>query len=191
MTIATGLRGCPNLDSQANEAMMRISPLGIFGVKHPSETVGDSAKQYVALTHTNPVYLQANILFTMAIAHAIANKLGKERSILAVVLSCAILTYGGVSLFVVAFAVYPIAAHLFKESGTPKFLVPGSIALGAFTFTMTALPGTPQIQNAIPMPNRLRRADSRYHLRCHDVCARHLVADPSRQEGQCAGRVLR
>lgn len=125
-----------------------------------------------------------------AIAHAIANKLGKERSILAVVLSCAILTYGGVSLFVVAFAVYPIAAHLFKESGTPKFLVPGSIALGAFTFTMTALPGTPQIQNAIPMPNRLRRADSRYHLRCHDVCARHLVADPSRQEGQCAGRVL-
>ena len=57
-----------------------------------------------------------------------------------------------VSLFVVAFAVYPIAAHLFKESGTPKFLVPGSIALGAFTFTMTALPGTPQIQNAIPMP---------------------------------------
>ena len=87
-----------------------------------------------------------------AIAHAIANKLGKERSILAVVLSCAILTYGGVSLFVVAFAVYPIAAHLFKESGTPKFLVPGSIALGAFTFTMTALPGTPQIQNAIPMP---------------------------------------
>ena len=87
-----------------------------------------------------------------AIAHAIANKLGKERSILAVVLSCAILTYGGVSLFVVAFAVYPIAAHLFKESGTPKFLVPGSIALGAFTFTMTVLPGTPQIQNAIPMP---------------------------------------
>ena len=87
-----------------------------------------------------------------AIAHAIANKLGKERSILAVVLSCAILTYGGVSLFVVAFAVYPIAAHLFKESGTPKFLVPDSIALGAFTFTMTALPGTPQIQNAIPMP---------------------------------------
>ena len=73
MTIATGLRGCPNLDSQANEAMMRISPLGIFGVKHPSETVGDWAKQYVALTHTNPVYLQANILFTMAIAHAIVS----------------------------------------------------------------------------------------------------------------------
>ena len=86
------------------------------------------------------------------IAHAIAKKLGKERSILAVVLSCGVLTYGGVSLFVVAFAVYPIAAILYKESGTPKFLVPGSIALGAFTFTMTALPGTPQIQNAIPMP---------------------------------------
>lgn len=87
-----------------------------------------------------------------AIAHYVANKVGKQRAILAVVLSCAILTYGGVSLFVVAFAVYPVAAHLFKEAGIPKRLIPGSIALGAFTFTMTALPGTPQIQNAIPMP---------------------------------------
>lgn len=87
-----------------------------------------------------------------AISHTIAKKLGKDKAIIAVVLSCAILTYGGVSLFVVAFAVYPIAVALFKEADIPKRLIPGSIALGAFTFTMTALPGTPQIQNAIPMP---------------------------------------
>jgi H+/gluconate symporter-like permease len=62
------------------------------------------------------------------------------------------LTYGGVSLFVVAFAVYPIAAALFREADIPKRLIPATIALGAFTFTMTALPGTPAIQNAIPMP---------------------------------------
>jgi H+/gluconate symporter-like permease len=87
-----------------------------------------------------------------AIAHAIAHKLGKDKAILAVVLSCGILTYGGVSLFVVAFAVFPIAMQLFKEADIPKRLIPGAIALGSFTFTMTALPGTPQIQNAIPMP---------------------------------------
>lgn len=87
-----------------------------------------------------------------AIAHAIAKKLGGDKAILAVVLSCAILTYGGVSLFVVAFAVFPIAMSLFREADIPKRLIPGSIALGSFTFTMTALPGTPQIQNAIPMP---------------------------------------
>ncbi len=86
-----------------------------------------------------------------SIANFIANKLGKDKAILAVVLSCAILTYGGVSLFVVAFAVYPIAAELFREANIPKRLIPGTIALGAFTFTMTALPGSPQIQNAIPM----------------------------------------
>lgn len=86
------------------------------------------------------------------IANTIAKKLGKERAIVSVVLSCAILTYGGVSLFVVAFAVYPIAVSLFREAGIPKRLIPGTIALGSFTFTMTALPGTPQIQNAIPMP---------------------------------------
>ncbi|WP_006788732.1 GntP family permease [Thiorhodospira sibirica] len=87
-----------------------------------------------------------------AIARAIIARLGEQRAILAVVLSCAVLTYGGVSLFVVAFAVYPIAAALFRQADIPKRLIPATIALGAFTFTMTALPGTPAIQNAIPIP---------------------------------------
>ena len=87
-----------------------------------------------------------------AIAHFIVDKLGDARAILAIVLACGILTYGGVSLFVVAFAVFPIAAALFREAGVPKRLIPATIALGSFTFTMTALPGTPQIQNAIPAP---------------------------------------
>jgi H+/gluconate symporter-like permease len=86
------------------------------------------------------------------IAQGIVKISGKSRSILAIVLACAILTYGGVSLFVVAFAVYPIAVAMFREAEIPKRLIPGTIALGAFTFTMTALPGTPAIQNAIPMP---------------------------------------
>lgn len=87
-----------------------------------------------------------------AIAQGIVGRLGQDRAILAVVLACAVLTYGGVSLFVVAFAVYPIAAALFRQADIPKRLIPATIALGAFTFTMTALPGTPAIQNAIPMP---------------------------------------
>ncbi|GAB6154110.1 GntP family permease [Desulfosporosinus burensis] len=86
-----------------------------------------------------------------SIAKAIVNKVGAKQAILAVVLSAAILTYGGVSLFVVAFAVYPFGASLFREANIPKRLLPGTIALGAFTFTMTSIPGTPQIQNAIPM----------------------------------------
>lgn len=88
----------------------------------------------------------------LVIARAIVDRLGQQRAILAIVLACAVLTYGGVSLFVVAFAVYPIAAALFRQAEVPKRLIPGAIALGAFTFTMTALPGTPAIQNAIPMP---------------------------------------
>ncbi|WP_271104638.1 GntP family permease [Pseudomonas tohonis] len=87
-----------------------------------------------------------------AIAQGIVTRLGRERAILAIVLACGLLTYGGVSLFVVAFAVYPIGTALFREAGIPKRLLPGAIALGAFTFTMTALPGTPAIQNAIPSP---------------------------------------
>ena len=86
-----------------------------------------------------------------AIAHIIADKLGKDKAILSVVLCCAVLTYGGVSLFVVTFVVLPIAISLFREADIPKRLIPGSIALGAFTFTMTAMPGSPQVQNTIPM----------------------------------------
>lgn len=86
-----------------------------------------------------------------SISYFICEKFGKERAILAIVLACGVLTYGGISLFVVSFAIYPVAAALFRQAGIPKRFVPGAIACGAFTFTMTALPGTPQIQNAIPM----------------------------------------
>lgn len=86
------------------------------------------------------------------IAEWIAAKVGVDRALLAIVLACAVLTYGGVSLFVVAFAVYPVGIALLKAGGLPKRLLPGAIALGSFTLTMTALPGTPAIQNAIPGP---------------------------------------
>ncbi len=86
-----------------------------------------------------------------AIAQWIERTLGSKHAILTVVLACGILTYGGVSLFVVAFAIYPIAKTLFRDANIPKRLVAPAIALGSFTFTMTALPGTPAIQNAIPI----------------------------------------
>lgn len=85
-----------------------------------------------------------------SIAKTIVRLVGAKRAILAIVLMCAILTYSGVSLFVVAFAVYPFAANLFREANIPKRLIPGTIALGALSFTMDAMPGTPQIQNVIP-----------------------------------------
>jgi H+/gluconate symporter-like permease len=85
-----------------------------------------------------------------SIAQTIVKGLGSKRAILSVILACGVLTYGGVSLFVVAFAVYPFASAIFREANVPKRLIPGTIALGAFTFTMDALPGTPQVQNIIP-----------------------------------------
>ena len=88
--------------------------------------------------------------FSKSIVSAVIGMLGRERAILSIVVVCAILTYGGVSLFVVVFAVYPFAAEMFRQSDIPKRLIPATIALGAFSFTMDALPGTPQIQNIIP-----------------------------------------
>ncbi|TBR08775.1 MAG: GntP family permease [Lysobacter sp.] len=88
--------------------------------------------------------------FSRSIVAATIRIVGAQRAMLSIVLVCALLTYGGVSLFVVVFAVYPFAAELFRQGNIPKRLIPGTIALGAFTFTMDALPGTPQIQNIIP-----------------------------------------
>ncbi|MEE4162413.1 MAG: GntP family permease [Woeseiaceae bacterium] len=84
------------------------------------------------------------------IAHEILSAMGPERVVLAVVIACGILTYGGVSVFVVVFALYPIAASMFRTADIPKRLIPATLALGGGTLTMTALPGAIQIQNIIP-----------------------------------------
>ena len=87
-----------------------------------------------------------------AIASFMAERLGPRRAVLSVVLAGALVTYGGVSLFVAFFVLAPMAHALFRAAAIPKRLMPAAIALGTSTFTMSALPGTPAIQNAIPMP---------------------------------------
>jgi H+/gluconate symporter-like permease len=87
-----------------------------------------------------------------AIAGFMTERLGPRRAVLAVVLAGALVTYGGVSLFVALFVLAPMAQALFRQADIPHRLMPAAIALGTFTFTMSALPGTPAIQNAIPMP---------------------------------------
>jgi H+/gluconate symporter-like permease len=87
-----------------------------------------------------------------AIAGYMTQKLGAHRAILAIVLAGAFVTYGGVSLFVAFFVLAPMGHALFRAADIPHRLMPAAIALGTSTFTMSALPGTPSIQNTIPMP---------------------------------------
>jgi H+/gluconate symporter-like permease len=86
------------------------------------------------------------------IARFMTERLGPRRAMLAVVLAGALVTYGGVSLFVAFFVIGPMAQAMFRAADIPNRLMPAAIALGTSTFTMSALPGTPAIQNAIPMP---------------------------------------
>lgn len=85
-----------------------------------------------------------------AVAHWIVNTFGIKHAVLAVVAACAVLTYGGVSVFIVAFSVYPMAVSLFKAANLPRRFIPGTMAFGSVTFTMTSA-GSPEIQNLIPM----------------------------------------
>ncbi|TDL32078.1 GntP family permease [Jeotgalibacillus sp. S-D1] len=80
----------------------------------------------------------------------LVQKFGIKKAVLAIVLACAVLTYGGVSLFVVAFSVYPMALSLFKQADLPRRFIPAALAFGSVTFTMTSA-GSPEIQNWIPI----------------------------------------
>jgi len=118
------------------------------------KAMGGYLIQYFPLFLLGSVFgrLMESTGYALALANAITKKLGTRKAILAVVLACALLTYGGVSLFVVAFMMFPIGKSLFERANISKNLLPGAIALGAFTFTMTAMPGTPSVQNSIPSP---------------------------------------
>ncbi|MGP1615713.1 MAG: GntT/GntP/DsdX family permease, partial [Pollutimonas bauzanensis] len=118
------------------------------------KALGNYAIQFLPIFLLGALFgqLMADSGAAHAISRWIVARLGDRHAIVTVVLACGVLTYGGVSLFVVAFAIYPIATDLFRTANIPKRLIPATIALGSFTFTMTALPGTPAIQNAIPIP---------------------------------------
>ncbi len=87
-----------------------------------------------------------------SIARNLTERLGTRRTMLAVVLASAAVTYGGVSVFVAFFVLVPMADEMFRAANLPRRLMPATIGLGAFTFTMSAMPGTPSVNNAIPMP---------------------------------------
>jgi H+/gluconate symporter-like permease len=88
--------------------------------------------------------------FASSIVSRVIRVAGPSRVILSIVVVGALLTYGGVSVFVIVFAIYPFAGEMFRQANIPKRLIPATIALGSFTFAMDALPGSPQIQNIIP-----------------------------------------
>src|SRR5262245_48632081 len=87
-----------------------------------------------------------------AIAQYLTKKLGTARTILSVVIASAIVTYGGVSVFVAFFVLAPLAHEMFQAANIPRRLLPAAVGLGAFTFTMSVMPGTPSVNNAVPMP---------------------------------------
>jgi H+/gluconate symporter-like permease len=123
-----------------------------------TQTFMDSASRFVAQFF--PLFLLGALFGKLmedsssvsSIARFMTERLGSARAILTVVLAGALVTYGGVSLFVAFFVLVPMAQELFRTAGLPNRLIPAAIVLGTSTFTMSALPGTPAIQNAIPIP---------------------------------------
>jgi H+/gluconate symporter-like permease len=125
---------------------------------HWTQTFMGSASRFVAQWF--PLFLLGALFGKLmddsgsitSIARYLTERLGTRRAMLSVVLASAVVTYGGVSVFVAFFVLVPMAQELFRAADIPRRLMPAAIGLGGMTFTMTALPGSPALQNAIPMP---------------------------------------
>jgi H+/gluconate symporter-like permease len=139
-------------------ALLAAAAAGEPLLAHWTQTFMDAAARFIAQFF--PLFLLGALFGKLmddsgsvqAIARFMSERLGAQRAVLAVVLAGAIVTYGGVSLFVAFFVLAPMAHALFRAADIPHRLMPAAIALGTSTFTMSALPGTPAIQNTIPMP---------------------------------------
>src|SRR6516164_6384982 len=125
---------------------------------HWTQTFMGSASRFVAQWF--PLFLLGALFGKLmddsgsitSIARYLTERLGTRRAMLSVVLASAAVTYGGVSVFVAFFVLVPMAQEFFRAADIPRRLMPAAIGLGGMTFTMTALPGSPALQNAIPMP---------------------------------------
>ena len=76
--------------------------------------------------------------------------MGEKYAAVAVFLTASLLGYGGIVSFVMIFALLPIGRLIFKKAGLPELLLPACIAGGISGFAVMA-PGSPQVQNIIPM----------------------------------------
>jgi len=133
--------------------------LALLGGINPTETLlqgymglaGNYVKNFFFVFMTGALFAQimGKTGAAESIARGIVKIVGKKWVVAAVVFSTAVLTYGGISLFIIFFVMYPMALSMHKEGNITKLLIPGEIALGAFTFTMTT-PGSPQVQNIVP-----------------------------------------
>ena len=122
-------------------------------IGHYMEGLSDYVKTWFPAFFLGAVY--GKIMDMTGSARSLAEKIisliGARRAVAAVVLPCLLMTYGGISLFVVVFVIYPMGYAIYRAANLPRTLLPGAIAYGAFGITMTAVPGSPQIQNLIPM----------------------------------------
>ena len=158
LLIGLAFRGWSVLLLAPAAALVAAAAAGEPLLAHWTQTFMGSAARFLAQFF--PIFLLGALFGKLmedsgsvaAIARGMTERLGPQRAVLAVVLAGALVTYGGVSLFVAIFVLVPMGQALFRAAGIPRRLLPAAVALGTSTFTMSALPGTPAIQNAIPMP---------------------------------------
>ncbi|MCT1686103.1 GntP family permease [Pseudoglutamicibacter cumminsii] len=128
---------------------MNVSDALVQGFGH---TTANYVANYIVLFFLGTLFgeLLSRSLAAKSIALQVLRIPLKHKALLVIVLAAAILSYGGVNLFVTVFSIYPIALVLFKEEDIPKRLFPAALFLGCASFTMVSMPGTPAIQNLIP-----------------------------------------
>ncbi len=137
VAILSGITGKPLLDKYIVDYMDGAA--GYFKAWFPAFFLGAVYGKVMDMTGS-----------ARSLANWLVKLIGEKQAVLAVVIPCMLMTYGGISLFVVVFVIYPMGYAIYRAANLPRTLLPGAIAFGAFGITMTCVPGTPQIQNLIP-----------------------------------------
>ena len=84
------------------------------------------------------------------LANLLTSKLGTKYTIAVLCVTTLVLSYGGVSCYVIVFVIYPIALNMFKKADLPRHLIPAVVAAGSFT-AVNLGPGSPSVVNNIPV----------------------------------------
>jgi H+/gluconate symporter-like permease len=159
LLITLALRGVNILIASLVSALVvavtnQLSMAGAFGTDYVGAMFGFAGK-YFFLFLSGAIFgrVMGESRAASSVAHALYDWLGAPRALVIAALACALLTYGGVNVFIVVFAIYPLGLSLIQRADVPKRLLMAAVALGAGTFTMTAMPGTPSIHNVISAEN--------------------------------------
>ena len=115
-------------------------------------SLGNFIANYFMIFVTNALFgkIMEETLLAAELSKLIGKYFGDKNAVYGAMLATAFLAYGGISVFVIVFTVYPIFLVTFQKADLPRRYIPAAIMGSSSTFALAMIPGNAQINNIIP-----------------------------------------